>query len=401
MKNSNRGFVVPVVVLAFALIIGGYAYIQKHPLATSSVGNNYQEEESVVTDSNIEYGSQMAAVTPSVTQSSTTTTTKLPAGSAWLTTLPLGDSKYTTTSPKKGYIYVCNANNEGGGAMVNGPWIKGTTWVPKEKIAVSGKVSWPKASYLMSLLTTTRKITSNDLPTNHTTGKFPIASTDAAYKYDRNPSSITAQNLSFSLPLNPTFATKPNCIYGEVGIMNNGVMLYDAFDAEKRDALAHEVQDEYQGHPNNQGYHYHGFGDILKTYSVSDVKGFAFDGFPITGPKLPNGNYLKTADLDECHGITSEITLDGKKVSMYHYVLTQDFPYSVSCFKGTSVFKPGPAGGTTTTGGQQPPQQGGTPPQEAITACSGKSNGAACTVGPDQHQGICTTIGGSFACKPN
>ena len=27
----------------------------------------------------------------------------------------------------------------------------------------------------------------------------------------------------------------------------------------------------------------------------------------------------------------------GNKVSMYHYVLTEEYPYTVGCFKGTPV----------------------------------------------------------------
>ena len=69
---------------------------------------------------------------------------------------------------------------------------------------------------------------------------------------------------------------------------------------------------------------------------MSTVIGWALDGFPITGPKVGADNLLTTADLDECHGITSTITVDGKAVTMYHYVMTQDFPYSVSCFRGTA-----------------------------------------------------------------
>ena len=66
----------------------------------------------------------------------------------------------------------------------------------------------------------------------------------------------------------------------------------------------------------------------------------AFDGFPITGPKVDDKNVLTTSDLDECHGITSTVTLDGKAVTTYHYVMTQDFPYSVSCFRSTPVQAP-------------------------------------------------------------
>jgi hypothetical protein len=145
------------------------------------------------------------------------------------------------------------------------------------------------------------------------------------------------------------------------------------------------------------------------------VLGYAYDGFPITGGMVAKNKYLTTEDLDVCHGIVSEIMLDGKKVATYHYVMTQDFPYSASCFRGKSQFA-GPAGGPpsgaqsggmqngnqTPPGGQSGAQSGGqppAPPQEAITACTGKSAGATCAVGPGT--GTCTTIGTYFACKPN
>jgi hypothetical protein len=83
-------------------------------------------------------------------------------------------------------------------------------------------------------------------------------------------------------------------------------------------------------------------------------------------------NYLTTSDLDECHGITSEITLDGKKVTQYHYVMTEDFPYSIGCYRATATQPPGQAnaqasgqtigakgGPGPSSGGQQgpPPRQ--------------------------------------------
>lgn len=253
-----------------------------------------------------------------------------------MTTLPLGDGKYTTASPKTGSIYICHIAQGGGGAQVNGPWIHGNSWTPSEKVRVQGSVSWPQATYHMSVSGSTRTITSNDLPTDHTTGTFPIAANDPAAQYDRNPSAIVAHSYSFTLPASPAELSRPDCIYGMVGIMDDGVLLFDGFDALYRDALAHELQDSYDGHPNNSGYHDHGFIDEIRDVGIGEVVGFAFDGFPITGSKLPSGMYLHTADLDECHGITSSIVLDGKTVTSYHYVLTQDFPYSVGCFKGRS-----------------------------------------------------------------
>ena len=187
--------------------------------------------------------------------------------------------------------------------------------------------------------------------------------------------------------------------------MNDGVWLFDGFDAENRDALAHEMQDNHDGHPNQEGYHYHGFTSSIKTIPVSTVTGFALDGFPITGPLLPSGKYLTTSDLDECHGMTSTIMLDGASVLMYHYVLTPDFPYSVSCFKGTSTFKPSPQTNSSGQGnGQASTQQiqGGTPPappQEAIDICVGKDAGAPCVVGK-AGVGLCESFANTFACKP-
>ena len=349
----------------------------------------------------------------------------LPEGSPWQTSLPLGDGRYTTSAAKKGYIYLCHVGS-GGGALGNPSWIHGSSWTPSEKVAVQGSVSWPDASYKMSVSGDQRNISSNGLPTDHPTGVFPIAASDPAHAFDQNPNSISAQSFSFSLPASPSINATPGCIYGQVGIMNDGVELFDGFDAENRDALAHEVQDSYEGHPEKTGvYHNHGFeGSIEKDSLVSQVVGFAFDGFPITGGKLPNGNYLTTDDLDECHGITSAIGLDGKQVMTYHYVLTQDFPYSVSCFKGTSTFRPSATGGQQAGGpsqmqggqpvlapmqGMQPMQQqpqqmqqGGTPPappQAAIDACAGKQPSTYCAVlnGPT---GTCQQLGSYFACKP-
>jgi hypothetical protein len=280
--------------------------------------------------------------TPSSTQ--VHTDTALTGTAINLAALPLGDGRYTTSGPKKGYIYLCRVGPAGGGAQANGSWIHGTTWDALQKLAVQGSVTWPNATVNISVQGNTRTITSNDLPTNHTTGIFPVAPSDPAYAIDRNPSSITAQNVLASLPATPTLAATAGCIFGEVGIMTNGVYLYDGFDAGYRDAVAHEVQDSCGGHPNNHGYHYHSLSPCFKNTSIETVLGWAYDGFPITGNRLPNDSQLSTADLDECHGMTGTVRVDGKAVTTYHYVMTQDFPYSVGCFKGKS-YAPRPGGG--------------------------------------------------------
>jgi hypothetical protein len=256
--------------------------------------------------------------------------------------LPVGDGKYSTASAKKGSVYTCatyaqNLQQTQGGAGTRGPWFSadGKTYDITKKVHVSGKVTWiPQFSETLS--GNKRTIVTNDLP-SHPTGVFPIASSDPAYLYDRNPNSIKAQSLTFNLPASPTYGT-PQCMGGEAGIMLSGVALFNGFDAGGRDAGAWEVQDDCSGHPQKEGeYHYHTLSSCIGDISTSKIIGYALDGFPITGPKISANNILTTADLDECHGIFSPLIVNGKSTLSYHYVMTQDFPYSVSCFRSAAT----------------------------------------------------------------
>jgi hypothetical protein len=252
--------------------------------------------------------------------------------------LPVGDGKYVTDSPRAGFVYVCRAPVGGGGAQQRGPWFvnDNTEYDLDEKVTVQGNVPWD-GTYSMTIDGAQRVITTNDLPHGHTTGVFPVLPSDPAYQYDRNPNHIAAQSLTYRLPATPTVNAQVGCVGGEVGVMTTGVALFDAFDAGGRDAGAWEVQDGCDGHPQmSSEYHYHTLSSCIQDTSVTTVIGWALDGFPITGPQVGRGNLLTTADLDECHGITSTITVDGTSVTTYHYVMTQDFPYSVSCFRGTA-----------------------------------------------------------------
>lgn len=320
--------------------------------------------------------------------------------------IPLGDNKYTTDMAKKGYIYLCNARKgDDGGAFNPGSWIRDGYWYPNEKVHIDGEVSWKNATFKNLVSGLKRILSGNGLPTSHTTGTFPVSRSDDAYNYDRNPNTIKTQTLNQTFSTTPTFSTKPNCMGGEVGVMLSGVPLFNGFDANLRDAVAYELQDSCSGHPQVAGeYHYHSQSACFSEESITKVLGFALDGFPITGGQVAKGKYLTTEDLDICHGLTSEIVLDGKKKNIYHYVLTKDFPYSVSCFRGKPVSMQ--VMKNNGEGGMQGNQAGKpmTPPQAALEACSGKSENTTCSVQTPNGNlsGTCknTPDGKYFACIP-
>ena len=322
------------------------------------------------------------------------------------TAIPLGDGK-VSTSAKAGYVYSCTQTFQGGGANHAGTWIHGSTWNLSEKTQVEGKVYWKSATFSNVVNGAVRAITGNGLPVGESTGTFPIARTDPAYELDRNPNSVKTQSVSYSLPANPTFAKSPSCVpMGAIGVALDGVAIYNALDDAGRDAVAHEVQDLCDGHPQSAGqYHYHGPSVCMPNIDKKNtVVGYALDGFPITSLYDANGHYYTDADLDACHGTTGTYTDEnGKTLTGYHYVMTEEYPYTLGCFMGTPVSSR-PRGGSNGAPNQM--QSGGNqsgPPQAAIDACYGKSASASCSFATPNGgvSGSCkTTANGSFACVP-
>ncbi len=291
-------------------------------------------------------GGQVGAVPAAVSSSSIAETAQR---SVSLSALPLDDSNYTAAGPKVGWVYSCQSSFTGGGSSVDGPWIDlaDGTWNSLKKIAVEGSVKW-RPALADAISGTTRKLTGNGLP-SHTTGVYPIRSTDPAYRYDRNPNSIRAQSVSDGFPANPAVAAEPSCLnMGPIGVMLTGAQLYNALDALGRDAPAHELLDACNGHPDQSGtYHYHSYSKCMSDPGTghSALLGFAADGFGIYGLRGTGGKVLADADLDACHGHTHAITWNGKTVVMYHYHFTNEYPYSLGCYKGTpAVVRPGPPG---------------------------------------------------------
>jgi len=203
----------------------------------------------------------------------------------------------------------------------------------------------------------TRTFTGNGLPSTKM-GTFPVQSGTPAYDYyhalpgSPNDPLITADTIGIkpyvlksTLPLNPTETGYHSISSLIVGITLTGTVWHIEYANDASDNWVSPINalpnDQCFGHPYNLQYHLHGYSwkcfPNQGTSGQSPVVGFALDGFPITGPRAADGHMMTNAELDQCHGTTSEITMpgnEGKKVT-YHYVLNREYPYSVGCFRGT------------------------------------------------------------------
>jgi hypothetical protein len=331
-NNSNRIKILIIGLIALVIIIIGFIIYRHHYL------NKPADASNKTTTSH-------KTITSTSTTQVATNLVPLSINPINPTAIPLGDGKLSTT-PEIGYVDSCITTFPStGGATTDGPWINQTnkTWNINSKIAVEGSVSWPSASYSVTVSGNNRIITGNDLPINHTTGTFPISKSDPAYSYDQNPNTIKAQTISWTLPADPTTANSPSCTSGgAVGILNDGVLLFNALDGEGRDAGAHEILDSYQGHPDMGGmYHHH----VVPTYmlgtssdkSSSTLIGYAADGYGIYVERDADGNLLTNSNLDACHGRTSEVMWNGKMTDIYHYDATLEYPYTIGCFRGSPI----------------------------------------------------------------
>lgn len=288
---------------------------------------------------------------PSSSSSPTASPTSTPAYATSVTSsgpvnpaaIPLGDG-YVSTTPKVGYVDACITHFPStGGAQVDGPLINTTSHIGDSltKLAVEGSVSWPSARYAVSESNGSRIIVGNDLPIDHTTGVFPIATSDPAYAYDRNPNRIEPQTINWSLRLNPVAAASPSCTPGgAIGILNDGVVLFNALDGEGRDAGANEILDSCGEHPDmDDELHHHEVPSCLLDQAVgrSTLVGYALDGYGIYVERNKNGSLLTNTDLDACHGRISRVLWNGKATVIYHYDATLEYPYTVGCFHGTPI----------------------------------------------------------------
>jgi YHYH protein len=260
------------------------------------------------------------------------------SGAVNLVAVPLGDG-YLSTSPKIGYVDSCQTSLPStGGATPFVSWINtvNKTWNAFAKPQVRGSVEWKGASYTVKVSGATRTIATADLPTDHSTGTFPISSSDPVSAYARISPQIEAQAISWSLPANPTASSTPSCTSG--GPI--GMLLFNALDGEEHDAGAHEVLDSCDEHPqmgNELHHHFVPSCIVTRATGTSALVGYAIDGFGIYVGRDASGNILTNADLDGCHGRTSPVMWNGAVTNICHDDAPYDYPSTVRCFHGTSI----------------------------------------------------------------
>ncbi|MBG85405.1 MAG: hypothetical protein CMO80_00695 [Verrucomicrobiales bacterium] len=261
-----------------------------------------------------------------------------------------------------------------------------------------------------------RTIFANGIP-DHTPGQFPNLG---------NPHSITPQRHSFRVTAQPKVAsrTTPLSMGMSFGVALNGVPFDPGaaefwrgsrdWQYEAKDGAINLGLDEHNAHVQPTGaYHYHAMpmGLARARYKEDSMVmvGYAADGFPIYArfgfkdandaksgtkrvqssfqlkqgnrPGGPGGKYDGTyvqdwrfvkgsGDLDECNGRFG-VTPEYPK-GIYHYYITDSFPYIPRQFRGTpnSSFQKrggpgrgGPGrGGPPGRGGKRPPPRGGPRP---------------------------------------
>jgi len=235
-----------------------------------------------------------------------------------------------------------------------------TPWVQNNKVIISKIEIVPGSVKMKSELKITeenniRHFKSNGIP-NHPIGTFPIPKDSLAYKYysvlpadgyaNAAEIPVAPYDLDVTLPLNPTIAKKPKCIPDLMtGFALTGAAWHVEMAADMKihtfDPNAALPTDNCFGHPYATQYHYHGYSwkcmEQGKSGKQSPLLGWALDGFGIYGPLDSKGKVITNAQLDVCHGMVSEVNFNGKMQKIYHYVLNNEYPYSIGCFRGTPL----------------------------------------------------------------
>jgi hypothetical protein len=228
----------------------------------------------------------------------------------------------------------CSKDNDAGGNTG-----VGTNTVPDVYKKIYGATSITSdGSYITIKTNGTPDHKSIYYPASHSLYENFSGITFGGYTFAKNPNTISSQNYTFKIPLNPAVSSTHSATpLGPIGVSLNGVPFFNQY-AGPSQPLTNEIRsfDQYWGHPQQTGgYHYHVEPLYLTTVKVSKsaLLGFLLDGFPVYGPE-ENGAAVTNAMLDAYHGHT-HATTDFPN-GIYHYHITGNDPYiNGSGFYGT------------------------------------------------------------------
>ena len=236
-------------------------------------------------------------------------------------------------APARDTIFSCNADALG--QALDRPWVDGQGVIDFDaKPVVEGDIR-VESEFEVTSDADALTINTNGIP-DHFIGGYPAPQGSEAFTYDPNPNAISVQDLVFVIPAEPIVAGEPGCLpFGPIAVALSGAVIFNALDAEVRDAVANEVFDTCEGHPAQGGiYHYHHYSpcwDQGEEGGHSPLVAYALDGFGIYGPRDVGGALIANDELDECHGHTGS---GPTGADVYHYHATEAFPYTLGCYRG-------------------------------------------------------------------
>ncbi len=242
---------------------------------------------------------------------------------------------FVSVFPQAGALFACTLNSIDTASPSETPWIiNETQWDPTQKPTVGGNVL-EYGSVSIDTVEDNRVITFQGVP-NHAIGTFPVTADDPTYIYGVNTYAVGVFNSTLTLPSTPELALAPSCIGSDVvGVLNSGALLFRGVLSSGSDAQLGALTDSCDGHADRLGrYHYHEESSCIQPNSDGAI-GYALDGFGIF-PSIEEGRKISNADLDACHGHSHSVVWNEKVTNIYHYHMTDEYPYSVGCFMGTA-----------------------------------------------------------------
>lgn len=154
----------------------------------------------------------------------------------------------------------------------------------------------------------------------------------SSYPNASNSNTIASNTYNWVIPNSPTQAASgehSRVPAGPVGVTLNGLPFFNPYTSSSGDRVSTEILDDCNGTVDGLGlYHYYNepkcaYVDVSGEHSP--IVGYAFDGYPIYGPRDESGVKISSSSLDQFHGHSQ----DGRG---YHYHVTDEAPYVLGAY---------------------------------------------------------------------